>query len=192
APVIKRDRSHLGIHRQHQQGLNYVGLSVLGGRTSADDLRRIAELADEHGSGRVRTTNTQSGILLDIPEQHLEPLSQDLDRYGFEYQPSWSHKGIIACTGIQFCKLALTETKHKAAELSKHLESAVELDDPVRISVTGCPNSCGQHRICDVGLEGSLTTIDGVKHEAFEVFLGGGVGAQGTINRRIGVRSTSA
>jgi sulfite reductase beta subunit-like hemoprotein len=153
APITERDRSHLGIHGQHQGGFYYVGLSILGGRTSAEELKRLADLADEHGSGRIRTTNTQNVILLDIPERRLEALTQDLDRFGFEYQPSWSRKGIIACTGIQFCKLALAETKNRAVELNDYLESAVELEDAPRISVTGCPNSCGQHHICDVGLE---------------------------------------
>lgn len=190
-PISERDRSHLGIHGQHQEGFYYVGLSILGGRTSADQLKQLADLAEQYGSGRVRTTNTQNVILLDIPEQNLGPLKSDLDWYGFDYQPSWSRKGIIACTGVQFCKLALTETKSRAAELSEYLERAVHLDDPLRISVTGCPNSCGQHRICDVGLEGSLTTIGGVKRESFEVFLGGGVGARETISRRIGVRIPS-
>jgi sulfite reductase beta subunit-like hemoprotein len=190
-PITERDRSHLGIHGQHQEGVYYVGLSILGGRTSADELRRCADLAEEHGSGRIRTTNTQNVVLLDIPEQKLEALSKELDRYGFEYQPSWARKGIIACTGIQFCKLALAETKNRAVELNDYLESAVDLDDAPRISVTGCPNSCGQHHICDVGLEGSLTTIDGVKKETFQVFLGGGVGSHETFGRRIGVRLPS-
>jgi sulfite reductase beta subunit-like hemoprotein len=191
APITERDRSHLGIHGQHQEGLYYVGLSILGGRTSAEDLKRFADLAEEYGGGRIRTTNTQNIILLDIPEGKLEALTRELDRYGVEYQPSWSRKAIIACTGIQFCKLALAETKNRAVELNDYLESAVDLDDAPRISVTGCPNACGQHHICDVGLEGSLTTIDGVKKETFQVFLGGGVGSHETFGRRIGVRLQS-
>jgi len=189
--ITERDRSHLGIHGQHEPGQYYVGLSILGGRTSGTDLNRLADLAEEHGTGRVRTTNTQNVILLDIPERKLEGLTRDLDRYGFEYQPSWSRKAIIACTGIQFCKLALAETKNRAGELNDYLESAVDLEDAPRISVTGCPNACGQHHICDVGLEGSLTTIDGVKKETFQVFLGGGVGSHETFGRRIGVRLPS-
>src|SRR5205807_5438972 len=147
-PITERDRSHLGIHGQHQEGFYYIGLSILGGRTSDVDLRRCAGLAEEHGSGRIRTTNTQNIILLDIHESNLESLTRDLDRFGFEYQPSWSRKGIIACTGIQFCKLALAETKNRAVELNDYLESAVDLEDAPRISLTGCPNSCGQHHIC--------------------------------------------
>jgi len=139
--ITERDRSHLGIHGQHEPGQYYVGLSILGGRTSGTDLNRLADLAEEHGTGRVRTTNTQNVILLDIPERKLEGLTRDLDRYGFEYQPSWSRKAIIACTGIQFCKLALAETKNRAGELNDYLESAVDLEDAPRISVTGCPNA---------------------------------------------------
>jgi len=191
APVTERDRSHLGIHGQHQEGFYYAGLSILGGRTSGDDLRRFADLAEEYGSGRIRTTNTQNIILLDIPERKLERLTRDFDRFGIEYQPSWSRKAIIACTGIQFCKLALAETKNRAVELNDYLENVIDLDDAPRISVTGCPNACGQHHICDVGLEGSLTTIDGVKKETFQVFLGGGVGSHETFGRRIGVRVQS-
>jgi sulfite reductase beta subunit-like hemoprotein len=129
--------------------------------------------------------------LLDIPEANLAALKQQLDLSEFDYQPSWVRKGMLACTGIQFCKLAIAETKNRARDLDKYLSEHVELDDAVRISVTGCPNSCGQHHICDVGLEGSLVQIDGVKRESFQIFLGGGVGSHETFGRRIGVRIPS-
>lgn len=186
-PVTARDRSHLGIHRQHDDSF-YVGLSILGGRTSSTDLHRVASLAENYGSGRVRTANTQNLTLPDVPESKLRMLKRELEQAGFDHQPTWSRKGIIACTGIQFCKLAVAETKNQAVELNRQLEQAVDLDDPVRISVTGCPNSCGQHHICDVGLEGSTTTVDGMKRQAFQIFLGGGVGVHETFGRRIGVR----
>jgi sulfite reductase (ferredoxin) len=163
----------------------------LGGRTSGDALSRLADLADQYGSGRLRTTNTQNITLLDIPEWNLKQLSAELDRSGFDYKPGWARRAVIACTGIQFCKLAIAETKNRALQLSDRLEQAVDMDDSVRISVTGCPNSCGQHHICDVGLEGSLTTINGVKRETFQVFLGGGVGEHESFGRRIGVRLSS-
>jgi sulfite reductase beta subunit-like hemoprotein len=190
-PVVERDRTHLGIHRQRVTGFYYAGIAVLGGRTNASDLERLADLSEEYGGGRIRTTNTQSIVLLDIPEANLAQLKDELSRAGFSYEPSWSRRSIIACTGIQFCKLAVAETKNRAAELNDYLENTVDLDDPVRISVTGCPNSCGQHHICDVGLEGSVTTINGVKRETFQVFLGGGVGAHETFGRRVGVRIPS-
>jgi sulfite reductase beta subunit-like hemoprotein len=190
-PITERDRSHLGIHRQSTKGLYYFGISILGGRTSGAQLKRLADLAETYGSGRIRTTNTQNVLLLDIPEDNVEALKQQLDFSGFDYQPSWARKAIIACTGIQFCKLAIAETKNRARELDDYLSNAVDMDDAVRISVTGCPNSCGQHHICDVGLEGALVNIDGVKRESFQVFLGGGVGAHESFGRRIGVRIPS-
>lgn len=189
--VNAADRSHLGVHRQKSGGLYYIGISLVGGRTSADALDELARLAQQYGSGRIRTTNKQSIILLDIPEAKLEALKDELRRVGFDFEPSWARRGVIACTGIQFCKLALAETKNRAVELSNYLENAVELDDTVRVSVTGCPNACGQHHICDVGLEGALTTINGVKQETFQVFLGGGVGKHETFGRRTGVRIPS-
>ena len=191
APINERDRSHLGINGQRVMGQYYVGVSILGGRTSASQLERLASLAEAYGGGRIRTTNTQNIILLDVPEWNLEALARELDLSGLNYEPSWSRKAIIACTGIQFCKLALAETKNRAVELNDRLENALDMDDAVRISVTGCPNSCGQHHICDVGLEGSLTTIDGVKRETFQVFLGGGVGEHETFGRRVGARIPS-
>src|SRR6185503_16885263 len=192
APAITaRDRTHLGIHRQRGDSLHYAGVAIVGGRTSADGLRILTELAEKHGRGRLRTTNTQNIILLDIESENLDALKHELTSGGFDYEPSWARRGMIACTGIQFCKLAIAETKNRARELDAYLAENVDLEDRPRISVTGCPNACGQHHICDVGLEGSLTTIDGVKKETFQVFLGGGVGEHETFARRIGVRLPS-
>src|SRR5262249_30434060 len=186
--AANKDGSHIGMHRQHTEGLYYVGLSIVGGRTSSGDLKKLSRLALQYGSGRIRTTNTQNIILLDIARGNLASLTSELRLAGFDYEPAWATKGMLACTGTQFCKLALTETKNRGAELARELERQVELDEPIRISVTGCPNSCGQHHICDVGLEGSLTTVDGVKLEAFQVFLGGGVGSGQSFGRRVGGR----
>ncbi len=192
APLITpRDRSHLGIHRQRGDSFHYIGVALVGGRTSGDQLRVLAELADKHGRGRLRATNTQNIILLDIDSENLETMKHDLTRGGFDYEPSWAARGLIACTGIQFCKLAIAETKNRARELDQYLAEQIELEDRPRISVTGCPNACGQHHICDVGLEGSLTTINGVKKETFQVFLGGGVGSHETFGRRVGARIAS-
>jgi sulfite reductase beta subunit-like hemoprotein len=187
-PLLERDRTHLGIHRQRGEGLYFAGVSLVGGRTSAHALFRLADLAERYGSGRVRTTISQSALLLDIAESGLAGLLRALDRDGLQYRPGWAHKGVIACTGTQCCKLAVSETKNRALELVEYLERAVKLDEPVRISVTGCPNSCGQHHVCDIGLEGSVTTVGGAKHEAFQVFLGGGVGERESFGRRIGLR----
>lgn len=171
--------------------MHYCGVAISGGRTSAAQLKTLAELAEKHGRGRLRTTNSQNIILLDIENEKLDTIKQELEAASFDYEPSWARRGLIACTGIQFCKLAIAETKDRARELDAYLTDKVDLEDRPRISVTGCPNACGQHHICDVGLEGSLTTIDGVKKETFQVFLGGGVGANETFGRRIGVRLPS-
>lgn len=191
AEVTARDRTHLGIHRQRGDSFHYAGIALVGGRTSGEQLGLVAELAEKHGRGRLRTTNTQNIILLDIDSEKVETLKNDLKSAGLDYEPSWAKRGLIACTGIQFCKLAIAETKNRARELDEHLAELVDLEDRPRISVTGCPNACGQHHICDVGLEGSLTTIDGVKKETFQVFLGGGVGAHETFGRRVGARIPS-
>lgn len=191
AEVTARDRTHLGIHRQRGDSFHYLGVALVGGRTSSEQLRILAELAEKHGRGRLRTTNTQNIILLDIDSENLETIKHDLKSAGIDYEPSWVRRGLIACTGIEFCKLAIAETKNRARELDQYLADQLDLEDRPRISVTGCPNACGQHHICDVGLEGSLTTIDGVKKETFQVFLGGGVGAHETFGRRVGARIPS-
>lgn len=185
------DRAHLGVRQQREAGLFYVGLSILGGRTSGEQLNVIADLAERYGSGRVRTTCGQNIILLDVPEANLSALKQELTANNFAFEPKWARANMIAFTGIQFCKLAIAETKNRAVELSDYLEKTVQLDEPVRISATGCPNACGQHHVCDIGLEGSVTTVDGIKQETFQVFLGGGVGAQETLGRRVGARIPS-
>ena len=189
--VNEPDRSHVGIHGQQTSGLYYIGISTLAGRISAAQLGHLAAIASEYGSGRVRTANTQDVVLLDIPEWHLESVCRELQLAGLDYQPSATRRSVIACSGIEFCKLAVAETKARAAKLCEYLENEVDLDEPVRISITGCPNSCGQHHISDIGLEGSTVTIDGVKLESFQVILGGGVGKIETFGRRIGVRIRS-
>jgi sulfite reductase beta subunit-like hemoprotein len=186
-PVVQ-ERTHSVINNQHNSNLSYVPISILGGRSSGDQLKKLAELTEQSGSKRIRTTNTQSIILLDIENQKLGSLTQELYKNGFNYNPSWSRKNMIACTGTQFCKLAIAETKTRASIINDYLEKEINLDVPLRISVTGCPNSCGQHHICDVGLEGALVHIGETRKEVFQVFLGGGVGKKETFGRRTGVR----
>jgi sulfite reductase beta subunit-like hemoprotein len=189
--VTERDRSHLGINPQRQKGLYYIGIALVGGRTSGDELNLLGSIAQEYPGLRVRTTNTQNIMLLNVPEVNLTAVTRELEEAGFDCRPNWARKGVIACTGIQFCKLAVAETKNRAVELTDYLAKEVELEEPIRISMTGCPNACGQHHICDIGLEGSVTSIDGIKHESFQVFLGGGVGSREAFGRRIGVRIPS-
>ena len=190
-PILERDRVHLGIHPQRQDGLAYAGISLVGGRTTGSALERIADLAEAYGSDRIRTTNSQNILILDLPQSRLSEIRRDIAAAGFDAGPSWVRRSIIACTGIQFCKLAVAETKTRAEAIVDELERRITMDEPIRISVTGCPNACGQHHICDIGLEGSVVTVDGVKEEAFQVFLGGGVGVREAFGRRSGVRVPS-
>lgn len=182
------DRTHLGLHGQHQNGFYYAGISLPGGRVSGQQLRRLGELAEEFASGRIRTTNSQNLAILNIPEQNLEALCRELDACGLDYDPSWTQRAVIACSGVEFCKQALTETKGRASRLIADLEAAIDPEVPIRISITGCPNSCGQHHICDIGLEGSTISVNGARQESFQVILGGGTSGIETIGRRIGVR----
>ena len=190
-PVDTVDRTHLGVHAQREPGLVYAGIALVGGRTSTGELKWFADLADELGGGRVRTTCGQNVVLLDVPASRSPDLERRLAERGRTATPGWAERAVLACTGIQFCKLAVAETKGRAAELVEYLDRRVRLDEPVRISVTGCPNSCGQHHICDIGLEGAVTRVDGERREAFQVYLGGGVGAHESFGRRIGVRIPS-
>lgn len=190
-PILERDRVHLGIHPQRQGGRAYAGLSLVGGRTSGTSLERLADLAERYGSERIRTTNSQNILVLDLPVSELTSIRRDLEIAGFDPGPSWIRRSILACTGIQFCKLAVAETKTRAETIVDELERRITIEEPIRISVTGCPNACGQHHICDIGLEGSVVTVDGVKQEAFQVFLGGGVGVHEAFGRRAGVRVPS-
>lgn len=189
-PAASRDRSHLGIHPQRQEGLCYIGIALIGGRISGRALRMLAAMAEGCG-GRIRTSNSQDIFLLDVPESNLSAIERELGLAGLTAEPGWARRGMIACTGTEFCKLAIAETKRRAAQLSDQLESAIDMDCPIRISIAGCPNSCGQHAISDIGLEGSLVTIAGTKREAFQVYLGGGVGARESFGRKIGARIPS-
>jgi sulfite reductase beta subunit-like hemoprotein len=188
-PVVERDRSHCGIGGQNVSGLYYIGTSLPGGRTSGDELIRLSELSVRFGAGRLRTTPTQNIVLTDLPECNLQNVADELDKSGIEFQPGWARRAMIACSGTEFCNMALAETKGRADSLAEHLEQRIAgIDDAIRISVTGCPNSCGQHQICDVGLEGTLVTIGGVRREAFHLLLGGGVGRLETVSRRLGLQ----
>src|SRR5262249_7247593 len=105
--VTQRDRSHLGINPQRQKGLYYIGIALVGGRTSGNELNLLASIAREHRGVGIRTTNTQNIMLLNVPEMNLTGVTRELEEAGFDCRPGWARRGIIACTGIQFCKLAV-------------------------------------------------------------------------------------
>jgi sulfite reductase (ferredoxin) len=167
-------RDHVGVHQQ-RDGNYYVGFAPTVGRLSADTLDVIAGLAATYGSGRVRTTTEQKMVILDVPPDRIEELVAELDRCGLPARPSAFRRHTMACTGIEFCKLAIVETKARAADLIAELERRLPgFATPVTINVNGCPNSCARIQTADIGLKGSLVTgPDGTQVEGFQVHLGG-------------------
>jgi sulfite reductase (ferredoxin) len=176
APAAPRHgiRDHVGVHPQ-RDGNHYVGFAPTVGRLSADALDVIAGLAAEYGSGRVRTTTEQKMVILDVPPGRTEALVAELDNAGLPARPSAFRRHTMACTGIEFCKLAIVETKARATDLIAELERRLPgFTTPVTINVNGCPNSCARIQTADIGLKGSLVTgPDGTQVEGFQVHLGG-------------------
>ncbi|HJZ25067.1 MAG TPA: nitrite/sulfite reductase, partial [Streptosporangiaceae bacterium] len=182
APPVHGTRDHVGVHQQ-RDGNYYVGFAPTVGRLSADALDVIAGLADRYGSGRVRTTTEQKMVILDVPPDRTDDLVTELDQAGLPARPSAFRRHTMACTGIEFCKLAIVETKARAADLITELERRLpDFDAPVTINVNGCPNSCARIQTADIGLKGSLVTgPDGSQVEGFQVHLGGSLnGGDGT------------
>jgi sulfite reductase (ferredoxin) len=170
-------RDHVGVHPQ-RDGASYVGFAPRVGRLDADALDAIADLAARYGSGRVRTTTEQKMVILDVPADRVEGLVADLEAADLQVNPSAFRRHTMACTGIEFCKLAIVETKQRAMDLISELEQRLPaFADPVTINVNGCPNSCARIQTADIGLKGSLVTgPDGRQVEGFQIHLGGSLG----------------
>lgn len=183
-------RDHTGIHPQKQAGLYYAGFAVPVGRLSPAQLRQIANLADVYGDGSLRTTSMQNILVLNIPGERLDAFRADAAAEGIPLEASSFHRGIISCTGTEFCKLAIVETKAFSERLKTEMERRFPgFADQVKIHVTGCTNSCGQHWIAEIGLQGALLKVDGEQVEGFDFFLGGGLGEQAAFARRIAYRA---
>ena len=175
-------KDHVGVHEQKQPGLFYVGVPILVGRINGDQMRKVADLAERHGDGTVRLTVRQNLILLNIPKDKVAPVLEGLGSVGLNVNASPVFRGVLACTGIEFCKLAVTETKARAREIIEYLESRVLLEEPLRIHITGCPNTCAQSPIAHIGLQGSRATVEGKQLEAYDVAVGGQLGRDRSFN----------
>ncbi len=174
------DRDHVGVHRQ-SDGRNYVGAIPRAGRTSGRQLQRVAELAEVYAAGRVATTAQQGLVLLDVPDEHVEKVVDALEIEDLRVRPSRFRRGVLACTGLEFCKLAIVETKARSADLYTELEKRLpDFDEPLTINVNGCPNSCARFQTGDIGLKGSI--VDG--EEGFQVHLGGRLGEDAGFGRK--------
>ncbi|MEW9515248.1 nitrite/sulfite reductase [Streptomyces tubercidicus] len=182
----QRWRDHVGVHKQND-GRYYVGFAPRVGRVDGATLTKIAELAAEHGSGRLRTTAEQKMIVLDIDESQVNSLVSGLEALDLRVQPSPFRRGTMACTGIEFCKLAIVETKGRGASLIDELERRLpEFDEPVTINVNGCPNACARIQVADIGLKGQLVLDDdGNQVEGYQVHLGGALGLEAGFGRKV-------
>jgi sulfite reductase (ferredoxin) len=182
-------RDHVGVHAQKQSGYFYVGASVLRGRINAEQLRQVAELADRFAGGEVRTTVMQNLLIINVREQNTEALRRELEGIGLPVEASHFWRGAIACTGMEFCKLAITETKSFSRWVVDELEGRVPgFDQQLKLNISGCPNSCGQHWIADLGLEGKKIRVDGKFADAYYFCVGGSVGQVQSIARPVGYR----
>jgi sulfite reductase (ferredoxin) len=180
-PPPPGSRDHVGVHRQ-RDGRYYVGVAPHTGRTSGTQLWQVADLAESFGSGQVRTTIEQKLLITDVPERNIAPLLAELDCIDLPARPSPFRRSTMACTGIEFCKLAIVETKQRARDLYTELDKRLpDFDTPVSINVNGCPNSCARFQLADIGLKGSI--VDG--EEGFQVHLGGSLGADPAFGRKI-------
>ncbi|BCL23767.1 nitrite/sulfite reductase [Streptomyces tuirus] len=186
-------RDHIGVHRQ-KDGRFYVGFAPRVGRVDGATITKIADLAEAHGSGRVRTTVEQKMIVLDVEEDKVESLVEALEALDLTARPSSFRRGTMACTGIEFCKLAIVETKQRGAQLIDELERRLpDFDEPLTINLNGCPNACARIQVADIGLKGQLMLNDrGEQVEGYQVHLGGALGLEAGFGRKVrGLKVTS-
>jgi len=185
-------RDHVGVHAQKKAGLSYVGASVLRGRMTGEQLQAAADLAERFGSGNLRATIAQNLIFIDVPNNKTAELVKELGQIGLQVDGSVFWRGAIACTGTEFCKLAITETKGFARWVVEEMQERLpQFDQELRLHVTGCPNSCGQHWIADIGMEGKKVKHDGKLTDAYYFCLGGAVGEHAGFGRPVGYRCPS-
>ncbi|MFJ5553581.1 nitrite/sulfite reductase [Streptomyces sp. NPDC093225] len=187
-------RDHVGVHRQ-KDGRFYVGFAPRVGRVDGATLTKIADVAERHGSGRVRTTAEQKMLVLDVTEDQVESLTAALEALDLRVKPSPFRRGTMACTGIEFCKLAIVDTKGRGQSLIEELERRLpEFDQPLTININGCPNACARIQVADIGLKGQLVLDDdGNQVEGFQVHLGGALGLDAGFGRKVrGLKVTSA
>lgn len=177
APKGALHTDHMGIGEQ-KNGQYYVGIPIERGRWTAAQMHAVADLAEKYGTSdvEVRLSQKQNVIITDVPKNNVEDLVKSLQSYGLDpHAPLWRHN-LISCTGTQFCNLAVVETKQRAYEILQYLEEKVELDSPIMLSISGCPNSCAQYQVADIGLTGTKSQWNGEKVDAYDLCVGGRMG----------------
>ncbi|WP_205845128.1 nitrite/sulfite reductase [Mycobacterium tuberculosis] len=187
---VKHPIDHVGVQRL-KNGLNAVGVAPIAGRVSGTILTAVADLMARAGSDRIRFTPYQKLVILDIPDALLDDLIAGLDALGLQSRPSHWRRNLMACSGIEFCKLSFAETRVRAQHLVPELERRLEdinsqLDVPITVNINGCPNSCARIQIADIGFKGQM--IDdghGGSVEGFQVHLGGHLGLDAGFGRKL-------
>ena len=169
-------RDHLGVFPQKQEGLSYIGLCVPVGRLFADDMFDLARIAEVYGSGELRLTVEQNVIIPNIAAENMATLLTEPLLAKFTPNPTPLQRALVSCTGAQFCNFALIETKNKAVDLISQLDAELNIPRGVRMHWTGCPNSCGQPQVADIGLMGTKARKDGKTVEGVDLYMGGKVG----------------
>lgn len=188
-PVV-RPIDHVGVQRL-RNGLNAIGVAPIAGRVSGTILTKIADLAEEVGSDRIRFTPYQKLIVLDVPDDRVDWLTGELEKLGLPASPSPWRRNLMACSGIEFCKLSFAETRKRAQVLVPDLEQRLvdlnaALDVPVTVNINGCPNSCARIQVADIGFKGQVVEDgDGGHTEGFQVHLGGSLGQDGNFGRKL-------
>jgi sulfite reductase (ferredoxin) len=182
-------RDHIGIHRQKQGGFSYVGAVALRGRITAEQMQAAADLAERFADGELRATNLQNLLIVNVPTLNAEALAKELDAIGLKVGGSAFWRGTVACSGTEFCKLAITETKSFSRWLVEEMEERLPgFDQHLRLHVTGCPNSCGQHWIADIGMEGKKIKVNDHFVDAYYFCVGGALGLHQATARPVGYR----
>jgi len=182
-PPLKH--GHIGVYRQKQKGKSYLGVAIPVGVMTTRQMRRVADIAVNHGSGHVRLTPWQNLLIPDISDNFVESVKRQVERIGFHHEATNIMGGLVACTGNTGCKFAAADTKGHAVALAAHLNRRVQLDRPINIHLTGCPHSCAQHYLGDIGLQGVKVNAGGSSVEGYNIAFGGGYGAEAGIGREV-------
>jgi ferredoxin-nitrite reductase len=174
--IMWEKRDHIGVYAQKQPGLNYVGLHVPVGRLHADDMFELSRLSEVYGSSEIRLTVEQNVIIPNISDSRIDAFLQEPTLQKFSVEPSLLSRSLVSCTGAQFCNFALVETKNRAVKFTQELEQELTLAQTVRMHWTGCPNSCGQPQVADIGFMGTKVRKNGKTLEGVDIYMGGKVG----------------
>lgn len=174
--IVWEKRDHIGVHRQQQAGLSYVGLHIPVGRLFGGEMNELARLADVYGSGELRLTVEQNVIIPNVPDSRLPTLLTEPLLKVFAVDPEPLTRAVVSCTGSQFCNFAMIDTKKLAIALVNELATELQVPAPVRFHWTGCPNSCGQPQVADIGFMGTKVRKDGKTVPGVDLFMGGTVG----------------